>query len=116
MTLLPRIGKMIWLTEAVSSFLLCKETMEREKLIEMLKHSSKVVGSKQVLKGISDGTVRCVIVASDADADLRRKIVASASVHGVKVERLPSKRHLGEMSGIEVAAAVVGLTEAKAID
>lgn len=79
----------------------------------MIKRSSKVVGSKQVLKGISDGTVRCVIVAADADADLRKKVVASASSHKIKVEKLPSKRLLGEIAGIEVAAAVVGLTEAK---
>ena len=40
--------------------------MDREKLEQMLTGSSKVVGSKQVLKGISNSTVRCVIVALDA--------------------------------------------------
>ena len=90
--------------------------MEKEKLIEKLNRSSKVVGSKQVLKGISDGTVRCVIVASDADAELRRKIVAAASARNVKIERVPSKRQLGEAAGVEVSAAVVGLTKPKAID
>ena len=83
--------------------------MEREKLIDMLNSSSKVVGSKQVLRGISDGTVRCVIVATDADADLRKKIVSSAKLAKVEIIRVPSKRHLGELAGIEVAAAVVGL-------
>ena len=83
--------------------------MEREKLIDKLNNSSKVVGSKQVLKGISDGTVRCVIVATDADADLRKKIVSSAKLANVEIIRVPSKRHLGELAGIEVAAAVVGL-------
>lgn len=91
-----------------------QESMEREKLIDMLNHSSKVVGSKQVLKGISDGTVWCAIVASDADADLRKKIASAAAKHGVKIEKMPSKRHLGELAGIEVATAVVGLTETKA--
>ncbi len=93
-----------------------QKTMEREKLIEKLNNSSKVVGSKQVLKGMSDGTVRCVIVAADADADLRRKIVACAAANKVKVEKLSSKRALGELAGIEVAAAVVGLTEDRQID
>ncbi len=107
-----RISK---LAGSVSSFLLCKKlwNMEREKLCEMIKRSSKVVGSKQVLKGISDGTVRCVIVATDVDADLRKKIVASAAAHKIKVEKISSKRLLGEVSGIEVATAVVGLTEAQ---
>ncbi len=85
--------------------------MEREKLVELLNRSSKVVGSKQVLKGISDGTVRCVIVAADADAELRKKIVAAASARGVKIERTPSKRQLGDAAGVEVAAAVVGIVE-----
>lgn len=85
-------------------------------MTEKLNRSSKVVGSKQVLKGISDGTVRCVIVASDADADLKKKIVAAANARGVKVERVPSKRQLGEAAGVEVGAAVVGLIKAKAID
>ena len=83
--------------------------MEREKLINMLNSSSKVVGSKQVLKGISDGTIRCVIVATDADADLRKRIVSSAKLAKVEIIRVPSKRHLGELAGIDVAAAVVGL-------
>ena len=50
--------------------------MDKEKLELMLTNSSKVVGSKQVLKGISDSTVRCVIVASDADAQIKKIIVA----------------------------------------
>ena len=82
--------------------------MEREKLIQMLNHSSKVVGSKQVLKGMS-GTVRCVIVATDADVDLRKKIVDCAKAGNVAIVRVQSKRHLGELAGIEVAAAVVGI-------
>lgn len=88
--------------------------MDREKLEQMLTNSSKVVGSKQVLKGISNSTVRCVIVALDADAELRRKIVAAANARRVDVTFVASKKRLGELAGVEVAAAVVGITEAKA--
>jgi len=93
-----------------------QKNMEREKLTQTLYRSSKVVGSKQVLKGISDGTVRCVIVAADADAQLKKKLLAAAEERGVKVERAPSKRRLGEAAGIEVGAAVVGLVCEEAID
>ncbi len=89
--------------------------MDKErKLEQMLSSSSKVVGSKQVLKGISDGTVRCVMVASDADADLKKKIIAQAKARGLKIITVPSKRRLGEQVGIEVSAATVGITDDKA--
>ena len=92
---------------------MCK-SMDKEKLEQMLTRSSKVVGSKQVLKGISNSTVRCVIVALDADAELRRKIVSAANARRVDVTYVVSKKRLGELAGVEVAAAVVGITEAKA--
>ena len=84
--------------------------MDKDKLETMITSSSKVVGSKQVLKGISDGTVRCVIVASDADAELKRNIVAQAQLRRADITFVPSKKRLGELAGVEVAAAVVGLT------
>lgn len=87
---------------------------KEEKLEQMLNSSSKVVGSKQVLKGISDGTVRCVIVASDADADLRKKITARARARGLRILTVSSKKRLGEQAGVEVSAAAVGLLDAEA--
>ncbi len=88
--------------------------MDREKLEQMLTGSSKVVGSKQVLKGISNSTVRCVIVALDADSEIRKKIVQSANARLVEVTYVSSKKRLGEMAGIDVAAAVVGIVEEEA--
>ena len=83
--------------------------MDKEKLIDMLNSSSKVVGSKQVLKGISDGTLRCVIVASDADAELKKSIAKEAAKRRLTIFYVPSKRRLGEAAGVEVAAAAVGI-------
>ncbi len=88
--------------------------MDKEKLELMLNTSSKVVGSKQVLKGISDSTVRCVIVASDADAQIKKSIVAQAKANGVEIVYVASKKRLGESAGVEVSAAAVGIVEAKA--
>ena len=83
--------------------------MDKEKLKTMLNGSSKVVGSKQVLKGISDGTVRCVIVASDADADLKDRIVTAAREANVTVYGFSTMRKLGEEAGVDVAASAIGL-------
>lgn len=88
--------------------------MDREKLEKMLNDSSKVVGSKQVLKGLSNGTVRCVIVSLDADAEIRKKIVAQARARRADIIYVPSKKRLGESAGVEVSASVVGILDAKA--
>lgn len=82
-----------------------------EKLENMLTNSSKIVGSKQVLKGISDGTIRCVVVALDTDAELKKKIVAQAKSKGVNIIYVPSKKKLGELAGVEVSAATIGFEE-----
>lgn len=90
--------------------------MDKEKLEQMLTCSSKVVGSKQVLKGISNSTVRCVIVALDADVEVRKKIVEKAKAHRIDIVYVPSKRKLGEQAGVEVATAVVGIIQSKGIE
>ena len=95
-------------------FFSVQKVMDKEKLEQMLTNSSKVVGSKQVLKGISDSTVRCVIVASDADAQIKKRIVAQAKANGVEIVYVASKKRLGESAGVEVSAAAVGIVEAKA--
>ena len=91
-----------------------QNNMDKEKLELMLTNSSKVVGSKQVLKGISDSTVRCVIVASDADAQIKKRIVAQAKAKGVEIVYVASKKRLGESVGVEVSAAAVGIVKAEA--
>lgn len=61
------------------------------------------------MKGLSEGTIRCVIIAADADADLKKLLAGEASAKGVKVSYVPSKRKLGEAAGVEVATAAVGV-------
>ena len=95
-------------------FFSVQNNMDKEKLELMLTNSSKVVGSKQVLKGISDSTVRCVIVASDADAQIKKRIVAQAKAKGVEIVYVASKKRLGESVGVEVSAAAVGIVKAEA--
>ncbi len=83
--------------------------MSREnELKTLLASSSKVVGTKQVLRGISEGTVGCVIVAEDADRILKDRVTVAAEGGGVPVLTAPSMAWLGEVCGIEVGAAAVG--------
>lgn len=89
---------------------------DKNEIIKLLKISPKVVGSKQVSRGIAEGTVGCVIVAEDADRALRKKLVAAAEIAGVAVRYAPSMEWLGRNSGIEVGAAAVGLVRAEGSD
>ncbi|NCA67787.1 MAG: hypothetical protein EOM87_06980 [Clostridia bacterium] len=71
---------------------------------------SRVVGLKQVLKGIIDDTIWCVIVSSDSDEFIKSRIAESVKEKAaVLVENIDSKEALGGLVGIDVPAAVVGL-------
>ena len=84
--------------------------MSREnELVKLLAHPSKVVGTKQVLRGISEGTIGCVVVAEDADRALKDRVTGAAESAGLTVMFAPSMAWLGEAAGIEVGAAAVGI-------
>lgn len=84
--------------------------MSRENELEkLLTISSKVVGTKQVLRGVSEGTVGCVVVAEDAEPALKEKVVAAAEYAGIEVRFAPNMAWLGRVCGIEVGAAAVGI-------
>ncbi len=88
---------------------------EDSKLIKLLNNPDKVVGTRQVLRGLSEGTIRCVVVASDADAEMIAKIAAHARKKGAEVLVAPSMAWLGYRSGIEVRAAAVGIVSEEEI-
>ncbi len=69
----------------------------------------KVVGLKQVLRGITDGTVWCVIVSSDSEEFIKKACREAAHGKSVSFKRGPSMAELGKEARIEVGAAVVGL-------
>ncbi len=84
---------------------------KQTKIKTMLSSPSKVVGSKQVLKGISNGTIRCVIVALDADAEVKKVLVDKAKAAGIEILYVQSKKRLGEVVGVDVATASVGIVK-----
>lgn len=80
-----------------------------EDLLLTIQTSDKFVGTKQVLKGVSEGTIKCVVVAEDADGFIVSQVSDAARAAKVRLEMFPSKELLGKACGIDVAAAVVGL-------
>lgn len=82
--------------------------MERE-LLNLLSNSQTFVGTKQVLREMSSGRIRCVILAEDADDFIKDKIILAANQNGVAVHPTSSQEELGKLAGIAVKAAVIGI-------
>ena len=69
----------------------------------------RFVGLKQVLRGITDGTVWCVIVSSDCEEFIKARLREEARDKKVELVKGPSMADLGRKVDIDVGAAVVGL-------
>lgn len=68
-----------------------------------------VVGLKQVLRGIEEDTVRCVTVASDADAFIVERVVESAKAKNVEIKWCPTKEELGKLCKVAVPTATAAI-------
>ena len=79
--------------------------------MEMLKAagSRKVVGTKQVLRALKNGTVAKVYVCSDADTFIYQQVVRSAEEAGIPCVRAASMKELGMICGVDVPTAAAGL-------
>ena len=78
--------------------------------MEDLKNSvNRVVGTKQVLRGLKSGTLAKVYVANDADTFFYQRIVTAAENAAVPVVRVPTMKELGLLCGVEVASAAAGI-------
>ena len=75
----------------------------------LIKNSSKLVGLKQVLVGIANDTVRCVLVSCDSDDFVMRTITDAVSTKDIPVQTVCAKHKLGKLCKIDVACAVVGI-------
>ena len=82
-------------------------TGEYEGLID--NSPKRFVGLKQVLRGITDGTIWCVIVSSDCEEFIKAKLRKEARGKDVEFKKGPEMTVLGRKVGIDVGAAVVGL-------
>ncbi len=72
---------------------------------------NKVVGTKQVLRGLKAGTIRRVYVANDSDTFLFQRVLGAAEAAQVPVVRIATMKELGQACGVDVSAAAAGITE-----
>ncbi len=69
----------------------------------------KVIGLKQTVKAITDGSAKKVYLAEDADAPIKEEITDLCERRGVPLELVQSKGSLGKACGIECSASVTAL-------
>lgn len=71
----------------------------------------RLVGAKQTLKAIKNGTAKIVYVAQDAESKVINPIVDLSNQKGVEVVYLESMEKLGTLCGIDVGAATACLID-----
>ena len=69
----------------------------------------RIVGLKQVLKGLSCDMFSKIYIASDVDEVIRQKVIAACNQTGLKYEEDFSMIELGKACDIDVGAATAGI-------
>lgn len=79
--------------------------------IEALKTSPKTVGARQTAQAIQKGKAKVVFVAKDSDEWVVREIIDMCKQKGIKLVFVDSKKELGKICGISVAASSAAIIE-----
>ena len=69
----------------------------------------RIVGLKQVIKGIQRDIFCKIYIASDVDEVIRQKVISACNLKGMAYEEDFSMAELGNACEIEVAAATAGI-------
>ncbi|KZZ85492.1 MULTISPECIES: 50S ribosomal protein L7ae-like protein [Bacillaceae] len=69
-----------------------------------------IVGTKQTLKALQQGSVKELLIAEDADPRITSAVAQMAADKNVPVIKVDSMKKLGKACGIEVGAAAVAIT------
>ena len=78
-------------------------------MLEKLKNSPKVVGTRRLIRAIQAGEIVEAYVARDADLFILRQVREACNAAGVRMVEVDSMKQLGEACGIEVKTASAGI-------
>lgn len=78
-------------------------------MLDELKTAKKVVGVKQLRKALSNGLVREVFLAKNADPSMTEPIATLCEAAGIPVIWAPTMQELGTACRIAVGAAAAGI-------
>ena len=80
-----------------------------EPSIIKLLSEKKVIGLRQVNRGIKENQIRCVLIADDTECNIRLELMKTCRNARIPVTRVPSKSELGRALGIDVDCSTVGI-------
>ena len=80
-----------------------------EPSIIKLLSEKKVIGLRQVNRGIKENQIRCVLIADDTECNIRLELMKTCRNARIPVTRVPSKSELGKTLGIDVDCSTVGI-------
>ena len=78
-------------------------------MLEKLKNSQKVVGTRRLVRAILAGEVSEAYIAQDADLFIVRQVKDACNKSGVRMVEVDSMKKLGEACGVDVKTASAGI-------
>lgn len=78
-------------------------------MLEKLKNSPKVVGTRRLVRAIQAGEIAEAYVARDADLFILRQVREACSQAGVRIVEVDTMKQLGEACGVDVKTASAGI-------
>ena len=78
-------------------------------MLEKLKTSDKVVGTRRLVRAIMAGEIAEAYIARDADLFIVRQVKKACNDMGVRMVEVDSMKLLGEACGVEVKTASAGI-------
>ena len=71
--------------------------------------AKKAVGTKAVLRALTNKEAACVFVASDIDTFLYQKVTRACAEAAVPVHKVESNKELGKVCGLNIGCAAAAV-------
>ena len=78
-------------------------------MLEKLRNSDKVVGTRRLVRAVLAGEISEVYLAQDADLFIVRQVKDACNQAGVRIVEVDSMKQLGEACSVDVKTASAGI-------
>ena len=78
-------------------------------MLEKLRNSDKVVGTRRLVRAVLAGEISEVYLAQDADLFIVRQVKDACNQAGVRIVEVDSMKQLGEACGVDVRTTSAGI-------
>lgn len=70
---------------------------------------NKIVGTKQVVRGLNSDEIKTVYLAKDVDLEIKKKLLDLARSQETEIVEVDTMKELGKACEIDISAAVAAL-------